>query len=115
MGKHIYQNYLDKTFEIIIDRPLGSTHPKHKTIKYAVNYGYIEGIIAGDDDNLDVYVLGPNEPLNSTKAKIIAIIHRLNDNEDKLVAATLDRDCTNEEIVSAIKFQEQYFKYIMIR
>ena len=28
---------------VIVERPLGSFHPKHKEIFYTVNYGYIEG------------------------------------------------------------------------
>ena len=29
--------------KVIIDRPLGTYHPKHIDILYTVNYGFIEG------------------------------------------------------------------------
>lgn len=34
---------LGKTVKVIIDRPLGTYHPKHKDIYYSVNYEYIDG------------------------------------------------------------------------
>ena len=44
--------------KVIIDRPLGTYHPKHKDIFYTVNYGYVEGVIASDGEEQDAYVLG---------------------------------------------------------
>ena len=77
-------DFLDKTLEIKIDRPLGSKHPKHGFI-YPVNYGYIPNTISGDGEELDAYVLGAYEQLETFTGKCIAIIHRANDNDDKLV------------------------------
>jgi len=37
------ENFLGKEIEVIIDRPLGSKHPKHG-FKYETNYGYIPQI-----------------------------------------------------------------------
>ena len=110
-----YSDMIGKIYKVAIDRPIGSVHPKHKTITYGVNYGYIEGIIAGDGEELDVYVLGPDQPAKEITAKIIAIVNRLNDNEDKLVATTLDREYSNEEIKNAIEFQEKYYETKLIR
>ena len=31
--------------KVVVDRPLGSYHPKHKDIYYPINYGYIEEIM----------------------------------------------------------------------
>ncbi len=103
-------SYLGKEVEIKIDRPLGSTHPKHKSTIYPINYGYIEGVIGGDGEELDVYLLGVNEAVSKYEATVIAVIHRLNDNEDKLVAAPQGVSFTKEQISDSVHFQEQYFK-----
>lgn len=103
-------SYLGKEVQIKIDRPLGSTHPKHKGIVYPINYGYIPNVIGGDGEELDVYLLGVNEAVNEYKATVIAVIHRLNDNEDKLVAAPKGMSFTKEQIKEQTYFQEQYFQ-----
>ena len=103
-------SYLGKEVEIKIDRPLGSTHPKHKNIVYQVNYGYIPNVIGGDGEELDVYLLGVNETVNEYNATVIAVIHRLNDNEDKLVVAPKGITFTKEQIIELTFFQEQYFE-----
>ena len=101
---------LGQTVTVLIDRPMGTYHPKHKDIYYPVNYGYIPGIIAGDGEEQDAYVLGVNEPLQEFTGVIIAIIHRLDDVEDKWVVAPEGVTFTKEEIWDQVKFQEQYFK-----
>ena len=79
---------IGKKVKVIIDRPLGSYHPKHKDIFYTVNYGYIEGIIAPDGEEQDAYVLGLNEPIKEFTGSVIAIIHRNNDVEEKWVVSS---------------------------
>ena len=106
--------YLNKILEIKIDRPLGSKHPKHGFI-YPVNYGYIPNTISGDGEELDAYVLGAYEQLETFTGKCIAIIHRTNDNDDKLVIVPESKTFTNEEIKVLTDFQEQYFKNIILR
>lgn len=105
---------LGEIVKVIIDRPLGSYHPTHKDIYYPINYGYIKGIIAGDLEEQDAYVLGINEPIKEFEGKVIAIIHRFNDIEDKLVVAPIDKSYTKEEINKLVNFQEQYFKIEII-
>ena len=105
---------LGKTVKVIIDRPLGSYHPVHKDIYYPINYGYIEGIIANDLEEQDAYILGVNKPLKEFEGKVIAIIHRLNDVEDKLVVAPINETYTKEEIIKLVNFQEQYFEIEII-
>ncbi len=107
-------NYLDKILEVKIDRPLGSKHPKHGFI-YPVNYGYIPNTISGDGEELDCYVLGIHEPIETFKGKCIAIIHRLNDNDDKLIIAPENKSFSNNEIRVLTEFQEQYFKSEILR
>ncbi|HHT28294.1 MAG TPA: hypothetical protein GXZ82_13765 [Firmicutes bacterium] len=102
-------SYLGKTVTVAIDRPLGTVHSKHPDIRYPVNYGYIAGERAPDGENLDVYVLGAAEPMTSFVGKVIAIVHRDNDVEDKLVAVPLAVSLSREQIAEQIHFQEQYF------
>lgn len=101
---------IGKKVKVIIDRPLGTYHPKHKDIFYSVNYGYIEGIIAPDGEEQDAYVLGVNEPISEFTGKIIAIIKRLDDVEEKWVVAPENMTFTKEEIMKQVEFQEKYFK-----
>ena len=101
---------LGKKVKVIIDRPLGTFHPKHKDIFYSVNYGYIEGIIAPDGEEQDVYVLGVNEPISEFTGVIIAIIKRRDDVEEKWVVAPENMTFTKEEIMKQVEFQEKYFK-----
>ena len=101
---------LGKTVTVIIDRPMGTYHPKHKDIFYPVNYGYVPGIIAGDGEEQDAYVLGVNEPLQEFTGVVIAIIHRFDDVEDKWVVAPEGVTFTKAEIWEQVKFQEQFFK-----
>ncbi len=101
---------IGKKVKVIIDRPLGTYHPKHKDIFYSVNYGYIEGIIAPDGEEQDAYVLGVSEPVSEFTGKIIAIIKRLDDVEEKWVVAPENMTFTKEEIMKQVEFQEKYFK-----
>ena len=106
--------YLNKTIDVKIDRPLGSKHPKHSFI-YTVNYGYVPNTISGDGEELDCYVLGIYEPLDSFKGKCIAIIHRLEEDDDKLIVVPENKSFSDSEIRALTDFQEQYFKSEIIR
>lgn len=96
--------------KVIVDRPLGSVHPKHKDIVYSVNYGYISGIMAGDGEEQDAYILGVHEPVGEFTGKVIAIIHRFDDVEEKWVVAPETVFFTKDEIMAQTAFQEQYFQ-----
>lgn len=108
------KEYLNKIIEIKIDRSLGSTHPKHK-FHYPVNYGYVENTISGDGEELDAYLLGVFDPVDKFKGKVIAIIHRLNDNDDKLVVVPENVNYTNDQIKALTEFQERYFESVIWR
>lgn len=95
---------------VTIDRPLGSYHPEHKDMYYPINYGYVEGIIAPDGEEQDAYLLGIDVPVKNYRGKIIAIIHRYDDVEEKWVVAPEKMDFTKEEIEKQVYFQEQYFQ-----
>ena len=105
---------LGKIVRVIVDRPLGSCHPNHDDIIYSVNYGYVEGIIAPDGEEQDVYILGIDRPIKEYVGKVVAIVHRFDDIEDKWVVAPEDMSFTKEEIWEAVKFQEQYFEIEII-
>ena len=100
--------------KVIVDRPLGSRHPKHKDIVYPINYGYIEGIIAPDGEEQDAYVLGINVAVKEFVGKVIAIVHRHNDVEDKWVVAPDGVNFNESEIREQVDFQEQFFEYSVI-
>lgn len=107
-------NYIGKKVRCKIDRPLNSKHPKHGFV-YEINYGYIPNTISGDGEELDCYVLGINEPLEEFEGNVIAVIHRTNDDDDKLIMAPEGREFTDEEIRTLTNFQEQYFESEIIR
>lgn len=95
--------------KVVVDRPLGSYHPEHKDMYYPVNYGYVGGIIAPDGDEQDAYIVGVDEPVNEFTGKIIAIIHRRNDIEEKWVVAPQNALFTKEQIREQVLFTEQFF------
>jgi inorganic pyrophosphatase len=102
--------YLGQIVTIGIDRPIGYVHVKEKySLTYKINYGYIPGVLGGDGEELDVYLLGMDHPVEEYTARIIGIVHRENDVEDKLVAAPIGVRFTAEEIYEAVRFQEQYY------
>lgn len=108
------KEYLGKIVTVKMDRPLGSKHPKHGFI-YPVNYGYIPNTISGDGEELDAYVLGEHKPLNEFNGVVVAIIHRVDDNDDKLVVMAEGRDYSDDQIYALTEFQERYFKSVIIR
>ena len=110
LRKALVYSYREKMVDVIIDRPIGSVHPKYEDMIYPLNYGFIPNVFGGDDEELDVYLMGVNVPVKEYKAKVIAIVHRHNDVEDKLVAAPEGISFTKMEIEDAVRFQEQYFE-----
>lgn len=106
--------YIGKEVEVKIDRQLGTNHPKHGFV-YEVNYGYIPNTISGDGEELDAYVLGIDKPVEEFKGKCIAVIHRTNDDDDKLIVVPENTDFSDEEIRNLTNFQEKYFESEIIR
>ncbi len=108
------RDYLGKVIKIEMDRPLGMKHPKHGFI-YLVNYGYVPNTVSGDGEELDAYLLGVFEPVKEYTGKCIAIIHRTNDNDDKLVIVPEDKNYSDEAINALTEFQERFFEHTIIR
>ena len=96
--------------KVTIDRPLGSHHPKFPDTVYPINYGYINGTIAGDGEEQDAYILGVEEPLTEFQGEVVAIIHRFDDCEDKWVVAPDGLSFSREEILKETAFTERFFK-----
>jgi len=109
---NIGPEFLGKRISIHFDRPLGSKHPKFDWV-YPVNYGFVPGTKAGDGMEIDVYYLSSGEPLQDIEGTCIGYVHRLDDNEDKLIA-TDGSKLTKEEIETALDFQEQYYKHEIV-
>lgn len=107
-------SYIGKIVDVKIDRPINSCHPKHG-FKYELNYGYIPNTISGDNEELDAYVLGINEEVDTFKGRCIAVINRLNDDDDKLIVVPDGKDFSDEEIRKQTFFQEKFFESQIIR
>ena len=115
MGNSISaKDFLGKIVTVKMDRPLGTKHPKHGFM-YPVNYGFIPNTVSGDGEELDAYVLGPKESLDTFTGRCVAIIHRTDDDDDKLIVVPNGQNPSNGEIEEQTKFQEQWFKHIIIR
>ena len=108
------KEFLGQIVKVKMDRKMGSAHPKHGFI-YPVNYGFIPGTISGDGEELDAYVVGVFEPLDEFEGKVIAIVHRTNDDDDKLVVCAENKDYTDAQIEALTEFQERFFEHEIIR
>ena len=97
--------------KVIVDRPLGSYHPEHKDLYYPVNYGYIEGIMAPDGEEQDAYILGVRQAVETFTGRVIAVIRRQDDVEEKWVVVPEGVSFSKEEIRAQVAFQERYFQY----
>ena len=107
-------NYIGQILKIKIDRQFGTKHPKHGFI-YPVNYGFVPNTVSGDGEELDAYLLGVFEPVEEFEGKCIAIIHRTNDNDDKLIVVPEGKEYSDDAIDALTEFQERYFEHIIIR
>lgn len=108
------KKYLGTEVAVVMDRQLGSKHPKHGFV-YECNYGYLPDTVAADGEEIDAYVLGVTEPLEKFTGTCVAIIHRTNDVEDKLVVVPKGISLTDEEIRTQTHFQEQWFESVIVR
>ena len=113
--KNYAEKFIGKMVTVRVDRPLGSKHPKFGFV-YGLNYGFIPGTMAPDGEEIDAYILGVVEPVSEFTGKCVAIVHRINDDDDKLVIVSDNcPDLKDEEIKKAIFFQEQWFESRIMR
>lgn len=97
-----------------MDRALGTRHPKHGFM-YMVNYGYIPNTVSSDGEELDAYLLGLYEPVEKSEGVVIAYIHRVNDDDDKLIVAPEGVNYSDDAIRALTEFQERFFESEIIR
>ena len=95
---------------VTVDRPLGSYHPEYKDMYYPINYGYIEGVMAPDGEEQDAYILGVDNPVERFTGRIIAVVHRSDDVEEKWGVCPEDMTFRREEIARQIQFQEKFYQ-----
>lgn len=107
--------FLNTVVTVKMDRPMGTRHPRIAEIYYVQNYGYIPETKAPDGEEIDAYVLGVFEPVEAFTGRCIAVIHRINDEDDKLIVVPEGIEYTNEQIKSLTEFQEKFFRSIIIR
>lgn len=96
---------------VTVDRPLGSYHPEYEDLYYPVNYGYIQGIMAPDGEEQDAYILGVRQAVETFTGRVIAVIRRQDDVEEKCVVVPEGVSFSKEEIRAQVAFQERYFQY----
>ncbi|MBU2561386.1 MAG: inorganic diphosphatase [Nanoarchaeota archaeon] len=108
------KEFLGNEVTIKIDRPFGSKHPKHG-FDYPVNYGFVPGVFSGDGEELDAYVLGIGHAVEEFTGRCIAIVHRLDDDDDKLVVVPEGKELTDDQIREMTRFQEKWFKSVIRR
>lgn len=101
--------HLGRMVTVTVDRPLGSAHPRADDIRYPVNYGYVEGVFAGDGSEQDAYVLGVDRPVGRFTGVVAAVIHRLDDVEDKWVVVPVGTRFSTAKISNQVRFVERYF------
>ena len=118
-----YRSIIGQTVKGIIDRPMGSCHPRHKEMIYPVNYGYVPGVTGGDGAEQDIYLLGENAPVKEFTGKVIAVYHRYDDTETKWIVVPCDdngeirsdiRIPDKDRIYAEIAFQEQFFSGVLV-
>ena len=61
------------------------------------------------------YLLGVFDPVKEYHGRVIAIIHRTNDNDDKLVVVPDGVNYTDDQIMALTEFQERFFKSVIWR
>jgi inorganic pyrophosphatase len=105
---------VNQIVKLQIDRPLGSRHPKAGFI-FPVNYGFVPGVQAPDGDCLDAYLLGVFEPVDSYTGRCIAVVHRSDDDDDKLVVVPDGREYSDEQIEALTEFLERFFSSSVMR
>jgi inorganic pyrophosphatase len=108
------KQYLNKILTVKMDRPLGTRHPKWDYV-YETNYGFIPNTISGDGEELDAYVLGVDKPVNEFTGRCVAIIHRTDDDDDKLIVVPDGLVLSDEDIERATAFQEKWFRHVIVR
>lgn len=90
-------DHLIATSTVVIDRPKGSRHPTVPEAIYPVDYGYLDGTVAGDGDGIDIWI-GSVRP--GLLTGVVCTVDRAKrDAEIKLLVG-----CTHGEQVAILRF-----------
>lgn len=108
------RQFLGTAIAVTIDRPLGSRHPRHSDIYYPINYGFVPGTISLDGAELDIYLLGVFMPVETFTGTCIGVIHRTNNNDDKLIVVPDGKTYPRSQIRALTEFQERFFTSTLI-
>ncbi|MGM0217424.1 inorganic diphosphatase [Enterococcus sp. AZ126] len=96
--------------KVTVDRPLGYQDSFGNI--YPVNYGYIAGVIGGDEEEQDAYILAvPSVKISTFIGIVVAVIHRKDDNETKWIVIPEKSSISENEISHQTQFIEQYFDH----
>ena len=109
------RTFLGKKVHLKFDQPVGSSYAPHGIDSYPINYGYVPGVPAPDGDDLDAYLLNVFEPLEEADGICIAIVHRIHDDDDKLIVTPDGAHMTDEEILKQVSFQEHLYEGMLVR
>lgn len=107
--------FIGKEVTVEVDRPMGTFHPNNKGILYCQNYGFVPDTKAPDGKEVDAYVLGVFKPIKEFKGTCVAVVHRTNDEDDKLIVVPEEREFSDEQIIALVEFQERFFESELIR
>ena len=106
----LFWEQLDRLLEqsrLVVDRPAGSRHPRHPTIVYPLDYGYLDGTSGGDGNEVDVWVGSlPGQALDAVACTADTLKR---DAELKLLLG-----CTAEEKQIICAFHESHQMGIML-
>lgn len=102
-------SYLGQMVRVVVDRPLGSVHPRWPDLRYPVNSGELPGTLGGDGQPIDASLLGWDIPVTEAEGVVVALVLRGNDSEDKLIVVRPGTVWTGAELWSAVQFQERFF------
>ncbi len=103
----LIREWMGRKVHVVVDRPIGY---RHGDLVYPVNYGFLPGVIAGDGEAQDCYILGVSEPLEAFDGWVIGAVRRKDDCEDKLVVAPVGVEFHQGQIMEAVRFQERFFQ-----
>ena len=114
-GADYATRHIGAVVKLVIDRPLGSTHPDYDDLLYEVNYGYVPDPLAPDGEGVDAYVLGVDTPLSTFAGCCVAVICRVDDDDDKLIVVPDGVSVSDDEIRAATRFCERHFDSVIAR
>lgn len=109
MVREKLERQLGKEIHVTIDIPNGTSPPAYSESLYTVNHGYCSSIQSPEGEYQAAYVLHDKTLLKDYTGKVVAVVERKDDGEDKLVVA--DKPLSKEEIENAVAFIEKNYKH----